>query len=268
MIESTFILLNGIGETTERKLWEHGVASWQAFLGELSLPGIGRSRKSLYDQEVSRALHHHGHDDARYFSECLKPRDQWRLYPWLRSRAVYLDIETAGGSFGDVTVVGLYAEGRMTSLVRGDSLTQDRLRAELSRYDLLITFFGSAFDLPYLKASYPRLVLDQPHIDLCFLARRLGFRGGLKRIEPLAGIERSGPLQGLDGWDAVRLWNRWRYGHDPAALELLLAYNEADAMNLQPLADFLYDQLAQQYKPYRDQLSASPAQTHNAPSVG
>ena len=257
MIESTFILLNGIGEATERKLWEHGVASWQAFLEELSLPGIGRSRKSLYDLDVSRALHHHGHDDARYFAECLKPRDQWRLYPWLRSRAVYLDIETAGGSFGDLTVVGLYAEGRMTSLVRGDSLTQDRLREELSRYDLLITFFGSAFDLPYLKASYPRLVLDQPHIDLCFLARRLGLRGGLKRIEPIAGIERSGPLQGLDGWDAVRLWNRWRHGHDAAALELLLAYNEADAMNLQPLADFLYDQLAQQYKPYRDQLSAS-----------
>ena len=145
----------------------------------------------------------------------------------------------------------------MTSLVRGDSLTQDRLRDELSRYDLLITFFGSVFDLPYLKASYPRLVLDQPHIDLCFLARRLGLRGGLKRIEPIAGVERSDPLQGLDGWDAVRLWNRWRYGHDAAALELLLAYNEADAMNLQPLADFLYDQLAQQYKPYRDQLSAS-----------
>ena len=260
MIESTFILLNGIGEATERKLWEHGVASWQAFLEELSLPGIGRSRKSLYDLDVSRALHHHGHDDARYFAECLKPRDQWRLYHWLRSRAVYLDIETAGGSFGDVTVVGLYGEGRMTSLVRGDSLTQDRLRDELSRYDLLITFFGSAFDLPYLKACYPRLVLDQPHIDLCFLARRLGLRGGLKRIEPIAGIERSGPLQGLDGWDAVRLWNRWRHGHDAAALELLLAYlayNEADAMNLQPLADFLYDQLAQQYKPYRDQLSAA-----------
>jgi uncharacterized protein YprB with RNaseH-like and TPR domain len=118
----------------------------------------------------------------------------------------------------------------------------------LSRYDLLITFFGSAFDLPYLKATYPRLILDQPHIDLCFLAKRLGLRGGLKQIEPLAGIERSGSLRGLDGWDAVRLWNRWRYGHETAALELLLAYNAADAMNLEPLAVFLYDQLVQRYQ--------------------
>jgi uncharacterized protein YprB with RNaseH-like and TPR domain len=244
MIESTFILLNGIGEATERKLWDCGVATWQAFLGTPSLPGIGRERKNLYDQDLSRAIQHFGDDDARYFAGCLKPRDQWRLYHWLRTRAVYLDIETAGGPFGDVTVVGLYGDGRMTSLVRGDSLTQDRLRAELARYDLLVTFFGSAFDLPYLRSTYPRLVIDQPHIDLCFLARRVGLRGGLKQIEPMAGIERPPPLRGLDGWDAVRLWNRWRYGHDSAALELLLAYNEADAMNLKPLADFLYDQLA------------------------
>jgi uncharacterized protein YprB with RNaseH-like and TPR domain len=134
-------------------------------------------------------------------------------------------------------------------LVRGDSLSQDRLRDELSRYDLVITFFGSGFDLPYLKAAYPLLTFDQPHIDLCFLARRVGWRGGLKQIEPLAGIERSSPLQGLDGWDAVRLWNRWRYGHDMAALELLLAYNAADAMNLEPLAAFLCDQLTQQHLP-------------------
>src|SRR2546429_9829776 len=138
MIESTFILLNGIGEATERKLWEHGVAGWQTFLGELSLPGIGRSRKRLYDLDVSRALHHHGHDDARYFAECLKPRDQWRLYHWLRSRAVYLDMETAGGAFGDVTVVGLFGEGGLTSLVLGGFLTQDRWGDERSRCDLVI----------------------------------------------------------------------------------------------------------------------------------
>jgi uncharacterized protein YprB with RNaseH-like and TPR domain len=44
----------------------------------------------------------------------------------------------------------------------------------------------------------------------------------------------------LDGWDAVRLWNQWRHGHDPAALERLLAYNAADCINLEPLADLLY----------------------------
>jgi uncharacterized protein YprB with RNaseH-like and TPR domain len=249
MIESTFIFLNGIGEITERKLWAQGIANWRRFLGASSLPGISAGRKTLYDQDLALALDHHGQDNARYFAGCLKPRDQWRLYDWLRLRAVYLDIETAGGAFGDVTVVGLYGDGQMTSLVRGDSLTQDRLCEELSRYDLVITFFGSGFDLPYLQTAYPLLSFDQPHIDLCFLARRIGWRGGLKQIEPLAGIERSSSVRGLDGWDAVRLWNRWRYGHDTAALELLLAYNAADAMNLEPLAAFLCDQLARQHLP-------------------
>ena len=250
MIESTFVLLNGVGDGTERKLWAHGMTTWHSFLSTQTLPGLSSRRKSLHDEALSLAIDHHTREDAEYFAGCLKSRDQWRLYDWLRPRAVYLDIETAGGAFGDITVVGLYGEGRMTSLVRGDSLTQKRLCDELSRYDLLITFFGSGFDLPYLRASFPRLRLDHPHIDLCFLARRLGLRGGLKRIEMQVGIERADCLQGLDGWDAVRLWNRWRYGHDLAALELLLAYNAADAMNLQPLADYLYDQFARQHLPY------------------
>ena len=245
MIESTFILLNGVGETTERKLWQHGITTWQTFLEANSLPAINARRKVLYDEQLSLAVQHWERGHAGYFASCLKPCYQWRLYEWLRPRAVYLDIET-GGPYGDVTVVGLYAEGRMTSLVRGDTLTEERLREELSGYDLIVTFFGSAFDLPYLQARYPRLRIEQPHMDLCFVARRLGLRGGLKQIEPIAGIQRPDFLRGLNGWDAVRLWNRWRYGHDQASLELLVSYNAADAANLQPLADFLYAELTQQ----------------------
>src|SRR5207249_7709482 len=100
-----------------------------------------------------------------------------------RSHAVYLDIETTGGppAYGEGTVVGLYANGRKTSLVRGKSLTEERLTSELSKYHLVLTFFGSVFDLPYLRAKFPGVVLDHPHIDLCFAARRLGLGGGLKR---------------------------------------------------------------------------------------
>ena len=114
--------------------------------------------------------------------------------------------------YGDVTVVGLYADGQMTSLVRGISLTEERLHMEFSRYDLLVTFFGSIFDIPYLRAKYPGLVLDQPHVDLCFAARRLGLAGGLIQIEALMGIQRPADVQGLDGWEAVRLWNAWERG--------------------------------------------------------
>ncbi|MGH7232751.1 MAG: ribonuclease H-like domain-containing protein [Nitrospiraceae bacterium] len=253
MIDSTFIFLPGIGPTSERRLWAEGIDTWRDFLNISVVPRISPARKTLYDEGVLRALDHLERDETRYFATCLKPRDQWRLYEWLRPRAVYLDIETAGGPFGEVTVVGLYGRGQMTSLVRGESLTEERLCSELSRYNLIVTFFGSGFDLPYLQAVFPRLSIDQPHIDLCFVARQLGLRGGLKQIERIVEIERAGPLQGMDGWDAVRMWTRWRHSRDTQARELLLAYNEADCVNLQPLADLLYCRLAQQHRPNRDE---------------
>ena len=244
MLESTFIFLKGIGECTERRLWTGGITTWNAFLTAPSLPGISCARKTLYDADVAAAREHFARRNARYFSRCLKPRDQWRLFNAFRPRTVFLDIETTGTApdEGDVTMVGLYSAGRMTTLIRNESLTGQRLADELDQYDLIVTFFGSAFDLPFLKAKYPRLQLDQPHFDLCFAARRLGYHGGLKQIETTLGITRHASVQGMDGWEAVRLWYQWQAG-DEQALSRLVTYNAADTRNLEPLAEHLYREL-------------------------
>jgi uncharacterized protein YprB with RNaseH-like and TPR domain len=257
MIQSTFVLLKGVGEYTERRLWELGVEDWQSFLGSPSIPGIAPARKTAYDLDISSAIHHFRERQSRYFARCLKSRDHWRLFEAFRAEAVYLDIETTGAPppDGDITVVGLFGHGRMTTLLRGDSLTEDRLNQELSCYSLIVTFFGSVFDVPYLRAKFPGLILDQPHFDLCFAARRLGLLGGLKQIESQAGIERPADLRGLDGWDAVRLWEAWRRGQ-ANALALLLRYNESDARNLEPLADLIYGRLLTQYRPAGPSRSA------------
>lgn len=250
MIQSTFVLLKGVGEYTERQIWDQGVENWQTFLNRRSILGISPERKPLYDEELAKAVDQLEQGHARYFSSRLKPRDHWRLFEHFRSRAVCLDIETTGRppQDGDVTVVGLYGNGRMTSLISGESLTEDRLNQELARYDLVITFFGSVFDLPYLRAKFPGLVLDCPHIDLCFAARRLGLTGGLKRLETLFGMHRPAHLQGLDGWEAVRLWQEWRRGRS-SSLELLVQYNEADTRNLESLAELICRRLRERYRP-------------------
>jgi uncharacterized protein len=255
MIESTFILLHGVGEYTERKLWAGGVKNWQSFLDLPAVPGVSPARKELHDADLRAASHSLAVQNARFFATRLKLRDHWRLFETFRSRAVYLDIETTGGAsaYGDVTVVGLYAQGRMTTLVHGETLTQRRLQEALSAYDLIVSFFGSVFDLPYLKAKFPGLIVDQPHLDLCFAARRLGLRGGLKSIEAECSIERPRDVQGLSGWDAVRLWQAWKRGHAPSR-EQLLRYNEADAKNLEPLAAWLCERLAQQCRAKADVL--------------
>jgi RNase_H superfamily len=69
---------------------------------------------------------------------------------------------------------------------------------------------------------------------------RLGYRGGLKRIERQWGIIREDDVVGLNGFDAVLLWARYRCG-DAAALERLMAYNRADVVNLEVLLKRGYD---------------------------
>ncbi|MEC4672175.1 MAG: ribonuclease H-like domain-containing protein [Nitrospirota bacterium] len=248
MLESTFIFLNGIGESTERRLWDQGIVDWYSFLDCSLLPGIAPARKHLYDREVAAAIDHYQSGNWRFFARCLKSREHWRLFQTLRSRTVFLDIETTGepAGMGEVTVVGLYANGTLTTLVQGETLTEERLCEEFSRYSLLVTFFGSGFDLPYLLATFPRLNLEQAHFDLCFAARRLGLRGGLKHIELEVGLSRPSEIQGFSGWDAVHLWQAWKSGNAEAK-RLLCVYNEADVRNLEPLAEYLFGQLISRY---------------------
>lgn len=244
MIESSFCLLPGVGRATERRLWREGITTWESFLRASSIRGLSAGRKTLYDEGLAEALAHRRRDDARYFGRVLPPREHWRLYEWLRDRSVYLDIET--DSFGRITVVGCYGHGRCRSFVRGESLDLCHLEEELRQYDFLVTFCGTTFDLPMLLAHYPSLPLDQPHLDLCLMGRQLGYRGGLKRIEAQVGIARPEDLQGMSGHDAVRMWNRWRYGHEASVKERLLGYNEADCVNLERLADLFYCEMVRQ----------------------
>lgn len=246
MIESSFCFLPGVGRTTERQWWQRGIGTWKEFLSSPSIPGIGPNRKARYDEALNQAKEHRAQEDARYFALHLQTSDQWRLYEWLRPRAVYLDIET--NSFGQIIVVGLYGQSGFTSLVQGESLTRQRLCDELTRYDLLVTFNGASFDLPLLLASIQGLPLDQPHIDLCLLGRQLGYRGGLKAIELQLGISRRADLCGMSGADAGQLWNRWRHRRDEEAKERLVAYNEADCVNLQTLGDLFYCKMVQQHR--------------------
>jgi uncharacterized protein YprB with RNaseH-like and TPR domain len=78
------------------------------------------------------------------------------------------------------------------------------------------------------------------HLDLRFILARLGYRGGLKRIESLFGITRAPEVAGFDGFDAVLLWERFQRG-DLTALELLLKYNQEDVLNLEVLMEQAFE---------------------------
>jgi uncharacterized protein YprB with RNaseH-like and TPR domain len=146
-----------------------------------------------------------------------------------RAMKAYLDIETCAG--GAVTVVGIYREDRgLCQLISGD-ITDVSLWSALEGVDTLCTFNGDRFDLPVLERQVRIDLRSQfKSLDLLRECRRVGLRGGLKRLEERFGIARN--TRGMDGWDAFRLWARYENEGDREALRLLLEYNREDVMNL------------------------------------
>ncbi len=248
MIRHSFLFLSGVGEVRERRLWERGVLSWEHFLERERIEGIPQHRKPLLDREIEEAELNLELGIPHFFASRMPRREHWRLYRDFEQGVRFLDIETTGLSPGmsDVTLVGVYDGREYRAYIRGINLSEEALRGELENCSLLVTFYGSCFDVPFLRACFPGAGIEKPHIDLCFASRRLGLSGGLKRIERVLGLKRE-EVEHIDGFETVRLWKRWeRYG-DGEALETLVEYNRADVVNLKPLAEHIYSGLREKY---------------------
>ncbi|MEW6569665.1 MAG: ribonuclease H-like domain-containing protein [Nitrospirota bacterium] len=245
MIRNTFSILNGIGERLEKRLWEERILSWEDFINSSRPRFISSEKKSLFDMILLSALKELNRTNAEYFAKTVKRREHWRLFDVFKGEAVYLDIETNGltpESGGCVTLVGIYDGFDYRCLVRGIDLNPDELQRTLSGYKLLITFYGAVFDIPFLIRTMPVLKVDIPHFDLCFGSKRLGLKGGLKKLEMQFGIQRDKAVTGMDGYDAVRLWEYASRG-STEAMDLLKIYNREDTVNLSKMAEIIYQGL-------------------------
>lgn len=242
MLRRTFQHIPGIGPRLERRLWRRGITDWTTCLARIDEVPFGPERRRGLAHFLRLSAQALDRQDAAFFARRLPPGELWRLYGAFRHRTVFLDIETTGmGAPQDaVTLVGIYDGRRARVFIRG--VNMDGLEGALKAYLLVVTYNGSRFDLPMLRARMPRLTLPQAHLDLRFALARLGYRGGLKTVERALGLRRHPWVAGLDGYDAARLW--WEYSAgNLQALRRLIAYNLADVINLQPLADFLYNEM-------------------------
>ena len=239
MLEQTFIHIPGVGPKTEQTLWHRGIHRWQDFIGH-EKPVLSPTKDRLIGQNLEASLAHR--DDIGFFNDRLPAGEKWRLFDRFKHRAVYLDIETSGYDpwNNDITVIGLYDGAKVQTFVNGKNL--DAFEMAIIHYDLVITFNGACFDLPFIKRSFPGISLPKGHIDLRFVLKKLGHEGGLKKIERALGITRSDEIDGVDGFEAVRLWHRYQRG-DKKALQTLISYNNADIVNLEPLMELAYDEM-------------------------
>ncbi|HHF98825.1 MAG TPA: exonuclease [Candidatus Aerophobetes bacterium] len=243
MLKNTFLHIPGIGEKTERWLWQNNILCWEDYLKnhhKIKLPRKMHLTLSLFIRFSLEALLR---GNIYFFKKLLPEKELWRVYSEFKKRTAFLDIETTGLGRGNdyITVVGLFDGEKVQFFIQGKNM-QDFARA-IKKYSVIVTYNGNQFDLPFLEATFG-LEFPQVHIDLRCLLKRLGYYGGLKKIEKALGIKRCKKVQNLTGYDAVKLWNRYMDG-DPDALELLLAYNREDVVNLKYLMEFAYDKMVE-----------------------
>ena len=240
MLKHTFLHVPGIGPATERRLWATGFGSWEDYLQNCyrcTLPQMMRDRMTCCLEDSTRALNA---GDNRYFEGLLPPGEMWRLYGELRGKAAFLDIETTGLYAGPdaITLIGLFDGLETKVFIQGINL--EEFNNEIKKYGLIITFNGKRFDVPFIRWILGDLPQNQAHLDLMYPLRRLGYRGGLKSVERQLGIGRAGTLGEIDGFMAVLLWREYCRGNR-AALNTLIRYNLEDVVNLQYLADTVYN---------------------------
>ena len=165
-----------------------------------------------------------------------KLQDQLALCAASPEKVLFLDIETTGLShyYDEITIIGWTFGGTAKTLVKGQD--PGPLLEDATRAGALVTFNGIRFDTKFIAKELPEVSLPEAHIDLMYLCRRVGLKGGQKAIEKELNIGLRDGLADVDGAEAVLLWHRYMRG-DTASLEKLVRYNRADIAAMGAILD-------------------------------
>ncbi len=239
MLQNSFLHLPGIGIRKERQLWAKGMLDWAHMLSPSASSLMPASDFQRFRPVLEESRERLAARDADYFAKHLPPAEHWRLFGEFRNDIGYLDIETTGlGTETDhVTTLSLYGNGKLFTYIFGENL--DAFLDDVLQFKILASYNGKCFDIPFLERQFRTRFL-QPHIDLRYVLRSLGYKGGLKGCERQLGIARN-DLDGIDGFWAVLLWQEYERTRDRRALDTLLAYNIEDTVNLERLMVIAYN---------------------------
>lgn len=238
MLQNTFCHISGLGDKSEKKLWDMGIESWSTLLKSEYLP-FSSKKSSLIVHEIYTSFKKLKENNSLYFSQFLPVNQHWRLFSYFKNSVAYLDIETTGLSnlYDHITTISLYDGKEVFYFVHGKNLND--FKKAIKNYSLIVTYNGKCFDVPFIE-KYFRTKLNVAHIDLRFILKSLGYSGGLKGCERQFNINRK-ELVDIDGFMAVFLWKEYRDKGNENALETLLAYNIQDVLSLELLMIHAYN---------------------------
>lgn len=238
-IENSFIPVSGIGEKTEKSFWEKGITHWDHVEDTSNLT---ENRKQKILEFIQKARRNLEVNNEVFFKQKFPKKELWRTYRNFEEDVAFFDIETTGlePERNRVTTVSIHRGDETKTLIRGKDLTREKLEQEFFKASMIVSFNGKRFDQPFLEKSFD-MQIENPHLDLMYTCKRLGYSGGLKEIEKQMNIERE--LEDLDGREAIRLWKKYEKEGDEEALRKLVEYNQYDTVNLRDLLEKVHRQL-------------------------
>jgi len=254
MIKSTFIFIPGVGKKTEERFWEKGILTWDDL--KKCVNGLTRIKRKIVCDYLERANIALSRCDASFFAKHLPQREYWRVYNEFRTKTLYLDIETTGLSlyYDRITLIGTFDGHKYRIFLRDVNLPE--FKDYLRNYEVIVTFNGKLFDIPFIRKEFPRLKLPPLHIDLKYILRGFGITGSLKEVEEKLGIQRPKYVREVNGRGAAVLWNKFIRGDDEA-LRKLIMYNIQDTVNLQTIMHICYQKKIEEIE---SKMDSSPQQ--------
>jgi len=228
---SSFTFAKGIGVKTEATLKDLGINSWSDVTKKECPDLFPKQKWHTLRNGVNSAIEALRILDVPHLTRLIPKTQHWKMIPNFIDQIAYLDIETTGlsANYSYITTIAVYDGTKVHDFIRGENL--DDFPKFISKFPAITTFYGKAFDIPFIKQEMG-IDFNQIHFDVCFLLRKLKIKGGLKKIERRFGISRGG-LEDLDGYTAVLLWNKFKKSKKREYLETLLAYNNEDVINLE-----------------------------------
>jgi len=238
MLKNSFQHIPGIGEKTERQLWNSGIIDWSCFPKTEQIK-LSPKRIATMTDYIEGSKKNLQNNNPKFFSALLPAAQHWRIFSEFRSSTAYIDIETTGLKMWGfkITTIALYDGSSIKYYVNGQNLN-DFIK-DIEKYNVIVTYNGKTFDVPFIEDHFGTK-LNHAHIDLRYVLKALGYSGGLKLCEKAMGIDR-GELDGVDGYFAVLLWYDYEHNQNEKALETLLAYNIEDVVNLETLMVMAYN---------------------------
>ncbi|MCG2736059.1 MAG: ribonuclease H-like domain-containing protein, partial [Candidatus Methanoperedenaceae archaeon] len=187
MLNNTYIHIPNIGSTTEFRIWDCGIRNREDFLKNHNMLKLPRVKRRRLLSGVEESIEQLSSGNHVYFAKRLPTSLQWRAYRHFKEKTAYVDIETTGLSPQNnrITMIGIYNGTETKTYIRGINLEEALF--ELGKYKQLITFNGARFDLPFIEHEFS-VTFNHIHIDLMYPLKKIGYSGGLKKIEVSLGM--------------------------------------------------------------------------------